>query len=108
MSSGRREEDGVAFTRSGCKSVRPDFFSQSWERLVRGSGQRCIRLHDLRHSHASILLKANVPVKIVSERLGHSNPAFTMTVYQHVLPGMQADAAVAFGDAVFGDRSGGH
>jgi hypothetical protein len=59
-----------------------------------------IRLHDLRHTHASILLKAGVPVKVVSERLGHSSPAFTMQVYQHVLPGMQADAAAAFGELV--------
>jgi len=41
-------------------------------------------------------------VKVVSERLGHSSPAFTMTVYQHVLPGMQADAAAMFSDVVFG------
>jgi integrase len=41
-------------------------------------------------------------VKVVSERLGHSSPAFTMTVYQHVLPGMQADAAATFSDTVFG------
>ena len=50
----------------------------------------------------SASLKAGVPVKVVSERLGHSSPAFTMTVYQHVLPGMQADAAAAFSAAVFG------
>jgi len=41
-------------------------------------------------------------VKVVSERLGHSTPAFTMTVYQHVLPGMQADAASTFGELLFG------
>ena len=41
-------------------------------------------------------------MKVVSERLGHSSPAFTITVYQHVLPGMQADAAIAFSTAVFG------
>jgi integrase len=69
--------------------------------LVRDSGLRRIRLHDLRHTHASILLKAGVPVKVVSERLGHSSSAFTITVYQHVLPGMQADAAAAFSSAVF-------
>jgi len=43
-------------------------------------------------------LKAGVPVKVVSEQLGHSTAAFTMTVYQHVLPGMQAEAAAAFVD----------
>ena len=66
-----------------------------------------IRLHDLRHTHATILLKAGVPAKVVSERLGHANVAFTMSVYQHVLPGMQADAAAAFSDAVFGGRGSG-
>ncbi len=39
---------------------------------------------------------AGVPVKVVSERLGHANAAFTMSVYQHVLPGMQAEAAAVF------------
>jgi hypothetical protein len=43
-----------------------------------------------------LLLKAGVPLKVVSERLGYSTPAFTMTVYQHVLPGMQRDAAALF------------
>ena len=48
------------------------------------------------HTHATLLLKAGVHVKIVSERLGHANVAFTMSVYQHVLPGMQAEAAATF------------
>lgn len=56
-----------------------------------------IRFHDLRHTHASLLLRDRVPIKVVSERLGHANPAFTMTTYQHVIPGMQEDAAAAFG-----------
>src|SRR5215212_1399672 len=54
------------------------------------------------HTHASILLKAGVPVKVVSERLGHANPAFTITVYQHIIPGMQADAATVFSNLVAG------
>ena len=44
------------------------------------------------------MLLAEVPVKVVSERLGHSSPAFTMSVYQHVLPGMQAEAAERFAE----------
>jgi integrase len=75
-----------------------------FDRHVAKSTLPRIRLHDLRHTHASILLKAGVPVKVVSERLGHSSPAFTMTVYQHVLPGMQADAAAMFSDVLFGDQ----
>lgn len=55
-----------------------------------------LRLHDLRHTHASLMLKERVPIKVVSERLGHATPGFTMATYQHVLPGMQADAAQIF------------
>ena len=47
-------------------------------------------------AQARHLIKAGVPVKVVSERLGHGNPAFTIDTYQHVLPGMQAEAARIF------------
>lgn len=63
---------------------------------LRAECHRRIRFHDLRHTRATLLLKAGVALKVVSERLGHSTPAFTMTVYQHVLPGMQRDAASLF------------
>jgi len=46
-------------------------------------------------AHGSLLIKDGIPVKVVSERLGHANIAFTMQTYQHVLPDMQADAATA-------------
>lgn len=52
--------------------------------------------HDLRHTHASLLVAAGVPIKVVSERLGHAHPAFTMHAYQHLLPGMSAAAAEQF------------
>ncbi|HEV2068878.1 MAG TPA: tyrosine-type recombinase/integrase [Acidimicrobiales bacterium] len=53
-------------------------------------------MHDLRHTHATLLLKAGVPIKEVRERLGHSTPGFTMATHQHVLPGMQPEAARVF------------
>ncbi len=103
MVLGRRPDDnGIVFAALEGGPTHPDLFSQIFDRHVVKSTLPRIRLHDLRHTHASILLKAGVPVKVVSERLGHSSPAFTMTVYQHVLPGMQADAAASFSDAVFG------
>jgi integrase len=52
-----------------------------------------VRLHGLRHSHASHLLAENVHPKIVQERLGHSSIAITMDIYSHLMPNMQADAA---------------
>ena len=59
-----------------------------------------IRLHDLRHTHATIALQAGVPVKVIAERLGHEDPAFTMKQYAHVIPGMQANAARLIADTV--------
>jgi integrase len=54
------------------------------------------RLHDLRHTHATILLSAREPVHVVSHRLGHASAVVTMTVYAHVLPGSQREAADLF------------
>jgi integrase len=76
--------------------THPHAFSQAFERLVRRSGAPIARLHDLRHTHATLLIKHGVPVKVVSERLGHAKTAFTMDTYQSVMPGMQADAARVF------------
>jgi integrase len=55
-----------------------------------------IRLHDLRHTHATLLLAAGEPVKVVSERLGHASATITLTGYQHVHPGMGREAAARF------------
>jgi len=61
-----------------------------------------IRLHDLRHTHATIALNAGIPPKVISERLGHESPAFTLKQYAHVIPGMQADAASKIAHLVMG------
>ena len=61
-----------------------------------------IRFHDLRHTHASLLLEAGVFPKVVSERLGHANISITLDLYSHVAPGMQKSAATSVGALVFG------
>ncbi len=76
--------------------IHPHSISQTFERIAARAGVPKIRLHDIRHTHGTLLIKAGVPVKVVSERLGHGNPAFTIDTYQHVLPGMQAEAARVF------------
>lgn len=73
--------------------IHPQTFSQAFARIVELAGIRKIRLHDLRHTHATIAVRAGVPVKVISERLGHESPAFTLKQYAHVVPGMQAEAA---------------
>jgi len=100
---GERSDDGFVFSKDDGSPVHPDLISQTFERTVARLDVPRIRLHDLRHTHATILLQQNIHPKIVSERLGHSSIAFTMTVYQHVMPGMQAEAAATFGAAVFGE-----
>ena len=91
-----RRADELIFCHADTAPTHPDVFSQIFDRTVARSGLPIITLHDLRHTHATLLLKAGVPIKVVSERLGHASPSFTMTVYQHVLPGMQAEAAATF------------
>lgn len=95
-------ESDLVFRREDGSPVHPDLFSQAFEGEVRRSGLPRIRLHDLRHTHASIALRAGVPVKVISERLGHEDPAFTMKQYAHVIPGMQAEAARLVADLVAG------
>jgi integrase len=93
---GVRGSGDLVFCHPDGRPIHPDVFSQVFDRAVARSGLPVITLHDLRHTHATLLLKAGIPVKVVSERLGHANPAFTMSVYQHVIPGMQAEAAATF------------
>ena len=59
-----------------------------------------IRLHDLRHAHATHLLASGVHPKVASERLGHSKVGITLDLYSHVLPGMQEDAAARVDEAL--------
>ena len=102
MATGQRGDDGYVFAKPDGSPIHPDLISQTFERAVAKLDVPRIRLHDLRHTHATTLLQQNVHPKVVSERLGHSSVAFTMTVYQHVMPGLQAQAASTFETAVFG------
>jgi integrase len=63
-----------------------------------------IRLHDLRHSHATLALKSGQHAKVVSERLGHATVAFTLDAYSHVVPGMQKKLAEQLGAMVLDAR----
>ena len=81
------------FSDSAGHPIHPHAISQAFERIARRAAVAVIRLHDVRHTHATLLIKEGVPVKVVSERLGHATAAFTIEIYQHVMPGMQTDAA---------------
>ena len=83
------------FTDCSGEVVHPDKLTQTFDRLVRRVELPVIRLHDLHHTQATLLIDAGVPVKVVSERLGHATATFTIETYQHVLPSMQARAVDA-------------
>jgi len=70
----------------------PESFTSAYFQFTNKIGVN-VRFHDLRHTHASQLLRAGVSAKVVSERLGHSAIAITMDTYSHILPGMQEEAA---------------
>ena len=71
---------------------RPSNFDRVWRRFKTRQKLE-IRFHDLRHTHATQLLKAGVHPKVVSERLGHASIGITLDTYSHVMPGMQEEAA---------------
>ena len=77
------------------------FFLWAWP-IGESLGLKGIRLHDLRHAHASILLKQGVHPKIVQERLGHSSISTTFDIYSHLLPGMDEAAARRFEEGLQG------
>jgi integrase len=70
--------------------------------LLLKAGLPPIRIHDLRHSYASIALARGVHPKVVQEALGHSTIAVTLDLYSHVVPSLQREAAKEMGVALFG------
>jgi integrase len=81
------------FARLDGEPYRPDSLTSAFRRAARRTGLPGARFHDTRHTHASLLLRAGVHPKVVSERLGHASVAFTLDVYSHVMPGLQEAAA---------------
>lgn len=81
--------------------------SSDWPALLEKAGLPHVRFHDLRHSHATMLLAQGVHPKIVSERLGHSAIGITLDTYSHVLPAMQQEAAAKL-DSLFKATGNGH
>lgn len=74
------------------RPINPNALSSRFNKLMTKQGLN-LSFHDLRHTHATMLLKSGVHPKIVSERLGHANIGMTLDIYSHVLPTMQKEAA---------------
>jgi integrase len=83
--------------------VSPNALSLAFQHRIKAAKVPKIRLHDLRHTHATLALAAGVHPKVVSERLGHSTVSITLDIYSHAIPAMQEEAAERVASLVFGD-----
>jgi integrase len=95
-------DTGLVFTREDGTPLRPAYVTRQFAKLTAAAGLPSLTLHGLRHSYATAGLAAGVPVKVMSERLGHANTAITSDLYQHVLPAMDAEAAAAVAGLILG------
>jgi integrase len=99
------EDHGLIYPNEDGTPRKPDTFSKTFREFIVRSGLPKITFHGLRHTHATLLMGANVHPEIVSERLGHSNIGITLNTYSHVTPGMDREAAETFGRLM---RKAGH
>jgi integrase len=88
-------ETGYVFADQLGRPYSPEVVSDRFDRLVKTSALPRIRLHDTRHTAASLMLASGVSVKVVQEMLGHSSPAITLAIYAHTTPSMAREAGAA-------------
>lgn len=87
-----RDDDCLVFTTSTGSAIRPHSFRRIWASATKRAGLEGLRPHDLRHTHAAILLSAGVPMEKISRRLGHASLAVTDLIYGHLRA--EADDAI--------------
>jgi hypothetical protein len=86
----------LVFSHPDGRPFRPNSVTRAFKVIAESVGLKGIRLHDLRHAHATIMLQQGIHPKIVQERLGHSSVATTLDIYSHVVAGLQEAAARRF------------
>ena len=96
-------ETGYVFTMDDGRPMHPQSVSRAFERAIGAAKLPRIRLHDLRHTHASLALAAGINPKVVSERLGHATVSITLDTYSHAIPAMQEEAAAKIASLVFAE-----
>jgi integrase len=97
----RWTDTGLVFTKEDGEAWHPEVVSRFFRSAVKRSRLPVIRLHDLRHTHATLALRAGIHPKVVSERLGHATIAITLDTYSHAIPAMQEEAAALIAGLVF-------
>ena len=97
-------DSGLVFTAENGAALDPESVSRYFRQAVKKAMLPQIRLHDLRHTHATLALQAGVHPKVVSERLGHATVSITLDTYSHAIPAMQEEAAVLIAELVFATK----
>ncbi len=92
---GKRQGKDPVFTQASGSRVDPNHLGRLFRRLVGESGVPRIRFHDLRHTAVSLMIRQGIPAKVVSDRLGHANVAFTLSVYTHLYEDQRRSAALS-------------
>ena len=88
------------FCRIDGSPLRPDTVTHAFADIVRRAGLPPLRLHDLRHTHATLMMEQGVNPKVVSERMGHARVGITLDLYSHISQNLQAKAALRFDQAL--------
>ncbi|SDC69277.1 Site-specific recombinase XerD [Candidatus Frackibacter sp. WG11] len=86
-------KQNLVFCNEDGSPANPQGVTRRFKRVAKRAGFKDIRLHDLRHTHATLLLQEGVHPKVVQERLGHSSITQTLDTYSHVIPSLQQEAA---------------
>ena len=98
-----QSETGLVFTAENGAALDPESVSRYFRQAVKKAMLPQIRLHDLRHTHATLALQAGVHPKVVSERLGHATVSITLDTYSHAIPALQEEAAALIAGLVFAE-----
>ena len=83
------------------KPIAQDVISKKFNRFLKENNLEHIRFHDLRHSHVTLLINSKVPIKVISERVGHSNINTTLNIYAHALKEMDSEASDKISEILF-------
>lgn len=99
--NGSYNENNLVCCKSDGSYYNTGSFTTKFSKLLKKLGLRHIRYHDLRHTNATLMMSYGIPIKVMSENLGHANTGVTMDTYSHVTPKMKEEVADKFDDELF-------
>jgi integrase len=102
VAGGAYEDRGFVVADELGRPYYPGWVTVAFKRAAKAAGLPVIRLHDTRHTAASLMAADGTPIKVISEVLGHASPTITLTIYSHLFPGMTEQATERLSSQLFG------